>query len=151
MSAIDWRGKAHPRMIAPEGKGALAAPAFGAHAMNAECGICWDTMLPCQEVSQSECHPVSHFFHLDCYNRWLQTQRVTEPTRCPACRQFEIGEGDWYDFAEIFGFQGDDLTSVEELPKQAQRYIRCWQHGLVTEAEKRAAVDAARRLLACML
>ena len=99
-----------------------------------------------QEVSQSECHPVSHFFHLDCYNRWLQTQRVTEPTRCPACRQFNIGEADWYDFAEIFAFQGDCITAVAELPQQAQRYIRSWQRGTVTEAEKRAAADGARLL-----
>ena len=119
--------------------------------MDAECGICLGTMLPCQEVSQSECHPVSHFFHLDCYNQWLQTQSVMEPTRCPACRQFNIGEADWYDFATIFGFQGDDFTAVEELPQQAQRYIRCWQRGLVTEAEKRAAVDAARQLPARVL
>jgi hypothetical protein len=134
-------------MIAPERKGTLAAPPFDAYAMNAECGICWDTMLPCQEVSQSECHPMSHFFHLDCYNRWLQTQRVTEPTRCcPACRQFEIGEADWYDFAEIFGIQGDGITAVAELPQQAQRYIRSWQRGTVTEAEKRATADGARLL-----
>ena len=119
--------------------------------MDVECGICMGAMLPCQEVSQSECHPVSHFFHLGCYNQWLQTQSVMEPTRCPACRQFEIGETDWYDFADIFGFQGDDLKSVEEIPQHAKRYIRCWQRGSVTEAEKRAAVDAARQLPARVL
>ena len=114
--------------------------------MDAECGICLGTMLPCQEVSQSECHPVSHLFHLDCYNQWLLTQSVMEPTRCPACRQFVIGEGDWYDFSDIFEFQNDDHTTVAELPQHAQRYIRSWQRGRVTEAEKRAAVDAARQL-----
>ena len=84
--------------------------------MDVECGICLGTMFPCQEVSQSECHPVSHFFHLECYNHWLQTQNVMEPTRCPTYRQFEIGEADWYDFAEIFRFHGDGRTTVAELP-----------------------------------
>ena len=112
--------------------------------MDAECGICLGTMFPCQEVSQSECHPVSHFFHLDCYNCWLQTQSVMEPMRCPACRQLAIGETDWHDFAEIFQFPGDAISSVTQLPQQAQRYIRSWQRGTVTEAEKRAAADAAR-------
>ena len=69
-----------------------------------------------------------------------------EPTRCPACRQFVIGEGDWCDFADIFEFQANDHTTVAELPQHAQRYIRSWQRGRVTEAEKRAAVDAARQL-----
>ena len=113
--------------------------------MDVECGICLGTMLPCQQVSQSECHPVSHFFHLDCYNLWLQTQRIGQK-RCPACRQFVLGEADWFDFAEIFDFPGDDLATVASLPQHAQRYIRCWQCGTVTEAEKRGAVDAARLL-----
>ena len=116
--------------------------------MDAECGICLGTMLPCQEVSQSECHPVSHFFHLDCYNCWLQTQSVMEPTRCPACRQLGIGETDWYDFAEIFQFPGDAISSVTQFPQQAQRYRRSWQRGTVTEAEKLAAAKAAWRLRA---
>ena len=109
--------------------------------MDVECGICLGAMLPCQEVSQSECHPVSHPFHLECYNRWLQTQSVGQ-VRCPACRQFVIGEGDWCDFADIFEFQTDDHTTVAELPQHAQRYIRSWQRGRVTEVEKRVAVDA---------
>ena len=112
--------------------------------MDAECGICLGTMLPCQEVSQSECHPVSHFFHLDCYNCWLQTQSIMEPMRCTACRQLAIGETDWHDFAEIFQFPGDAISSVTQLPQQAQRYMRSWQRGMMMEAEKWAAVDAAR-------
>ena len=43
--------------------------------MDAECGICLDTMFPCQQVSKSECHPTPHVFHLDCFNLWLSTQR----------------------------------------------------------------------------
>ena len=113
--------------------------------MDVECGICLGTMLPCQEVSQSECHPVSHFFHLECYNRWLQTQRIGQ-VRCPACRQFVIGEADWFDFAEIFEFDGEELATVASLPQHAQRYIRSWQCGTVKEAEKQGAVDAARLL-----
>ena len=112
--------------------------------MDVECGICFDTMLPCQALSQSECHPVSHFFHLDCHNRWLQTQSVTEPPRCISCRQFQIGESDWYDFADIFNFPSDELTTVADLSRYAQRYIRAWQCGAVSEAEKQGAVDAAR-------
>ena len=54
--------------------------------MDAECGICLGIMLPCQEVSQSECHPVSHFFHLDCYNCWLQTQSVMALPYVPTTR-----------------------------------------------------------------
>ena len=57
-----------------------------------------------------------------------------------------IGEGDWCDFADIFEFQTDDHTTVAELPQHAQRYTRSLQRGRVTEAEKRAAVDAARQL-----
>ena len=114
--------------------------------MDVECGICLGSMLPCQEVSQSECHPLSHNFHLGCYNQWLQTQSILEPTRCPACRQFEIGELDLQDFADIFEFDADDFATVAELPQAAQRYIRSWQRGTVTEAEKRAAADAASLL-----
>ena len=113
--------------------------------MDVECGICLSTMHPCQGESQSECHPVSHFFHLDCYSRWLQTQRIGR-VRCPACRQFVIGEADWFDFAEIFEFDGDELATVASLPQHAQRYIRSWQCGTVKEAEKQGAVDAARLL-----
>ena len=72
------------------------------------------------------------------------TQSVMEPTRCLACRQLGIGETDWYDFAEIFQFPGDAISSVTQFPQQAQRYRRSWQRGTVTEAEKRAAADAAR-------
>ena len=110
--------------------------------MDAECGICLDTMLPCQEVSQSECHPALRFFHLDCYNRWLGTLRGLGPHRCPTCRQYEIGETEWYDFAEIFGFDPEDRETVAELPSEAQRYIRDWQRGAVTLAEMRARVTA---------
>ena len=115
--------------------------------MDVQCGICMDTMFPCQEVSRSECHPVSHVFHLKCYNRWLMTQNL-EPRRCLACRQFEIREMEWYVFAEIFDFHPDDHQRVAELSEEAQCYIRNWQRGAITHVEMEARASAARQLRA---
>ena len=81
--------------------------------------------------------------HLYCYNRYLQTQRGLEPTRCPICRQVTIGEMEWLDLAIIFDFNVDEFEEVEQLPWAAGQYARRFQRGEVTWREFRARVDAA--------
>ena len=67
-----------------------------------ECAICLDTILPYQEFTESECHPLRHMTHLDCYNAYLRTQSWRESSRCPICRQGVIGEMEWYAMASAF-------------------------------------------------
>ena len=81
--------------------------------------------------------------HLYCYNCYLQTQRGLEPTRCPICRQVEIGEMEWIGMATIFDFDADEYEEVEQLPWAARQYARRFQRGEVTWRELCARVDAA--------
>ena len=60
----------------------------------------------------------------------------------PDLPTIRIGETEWYDFAEIFGFDPEGRETVAGLPSEAQRYIRDWQRGAVTLAEMRARVTA---------
>ena len=66
-----------------------------------------------------------------------------EPIRCPICRQNQIGELEWYDFADLFGFDPEANMTVAELRHGVQRYIRDWQRGVVTLDEMRAQVAAS--------
>ena len=104
--------------------------------------ICMDTMFPCQELSFSDCHPVRHILHLDCYNKYLATQRGVPVTRCPMCRQFTLGEMEWLSLGVIFGFDADVLQEFEDLTPEAQSYARDFQRGVVTYAELHARADA---------
>ena len=115
---------------------------FRIFAAMAECGICMDTMFPCQELSFSDCHPIRHILHLECYNKYLATQRGVLATRCPMCRQFELGELEWISLAVIFGFEYDDFDELTDLAPGAQSYARDFQRGVATYAELHARADA---------
>ena len=109
--------------------------------MATECGICMDTMFPCQELSMSDCHPVRHFLHNECYNRYLATQGV-QSIRCPMCRQFVLGECEWLSLGTIFNFDSDEVLEFEDMPAAAQIYARAFQRGEVTEDELHARARA---------
>ena len=109
--------------------------------MSAECGICMDTMFPCQELSISECHPVRHFLHLDCMNKYLATQG-NRAICCPMCRQFELGEIEWLSLSTIFNFEYHHDIEFEDMPADAQIYARAFQRGEVTDDELHARGDA---------
>ena len=110
--------------------------------MAAECGICMDTMFPRQELSISDCHPVRHILHNECYNKYLATQRGIQATRCPMCRQFGLGELEWLSLSTIFKFDYDDDLEFEDMPAAAQIYARAFQRGEVTEDELHARARA---------
>jgi hypothetical protein len=111
-------------------------------AMDAECNICLGRLLPCQEVMQSVCHPISHISHVNCHNDHSKCNEG-RLARCPVCRWFDISERNWFEFAEIFDFNGDALESIADISAPAQRFIEDWQNGTVTNAEKEMALAAA--------
>jgi hypothetical protein len=119
--------------------------------MAADCGICMDTMFPCQELSISDCHPARHFLHLECMNKYLATQRGDYATRCPMCRQFELGEFEWLSLSTIFNFEYHDDLEFEDMPADAQIYARAVQRGEVTNDELHVRAAALMPQLAALL
>ena len=109
--------------------------------MATECGIRMDTMFPCQGLSMSDCHPVQHVLHLECYNKYLATQRAWV-SRCPMCRQFSLGELEWLSLSTIFNFDCDEVLEFEDMPADAQIYARAFMRGEVTYDELHARGDA---------
>jgi hypothetical protein len=75
-------------------------------------------------------------------NKYLMTQRGVQATRCPMCRQFELGEFEWLGLSVIFGFEFDGFNEFEDLTPEARSYARDFQRGVVTYAELRARADA---------
>ena len=108
-----------------------------------ECGICLDTILPCETFYESECHPLRHMTHLDCYNDYCRTRR--ESSRCPICRQVTIGEMEWHAMASVFGFDSVALWDVNQLPREAYRFARSYQRGEITRHQLWAMADAVRQ------
>ena len=75
-------------------------------------------------------------------NKYLATQRGDYATRCPMCRQFELGEFEWLSLSTIFNFEFDGWNEFEDLPADAQIYARAFQRGEVTYDELHARARA---------
>ena len=89
----------------------------------------------------SDCHPVQHVVHLECYNKYLATQRGWV-SRCPMCRQFGLGELEWLSLSTIFSFEYHHDIEFGDMPADAQIYARAFQRGEVTYDELHARGDA---------
>ena len=70
--------------------------------------------------------------------------RGLQATRCPICRQFELGEMQWIDLSVIFGFDSDTLYEIDQLPAVAQEYARSFQRGEITQEQLEAMADENR-------
>ena len=103
-----------------------------------------DTMFPCEEFHESECYPVCHTTHLECYNRYLLQQPGIRLNRCPICRQVTIGEMEWYCIADIFGFDADAVWAIDQLPREAYSFARSFQGGEISERQLFAMATALR-------
>ena len=89
----------------------------------------------------SDCHPVQHYLHLECYNRYLATQGG-QSIRCVMCRQFELGECEFHSLGTFFDFDSDEIIEFEDMPAAAQLYARAFQRGEVTARELHARARA---------
>ena len=67
--------------------------------------------------------------------------RGFQATRCPICRQFELGEMQWIDLSVIFGFDLDMMCEIDQLPPEAQEYARSFQRGEITQEQLEARAD----------
>ena len=70
--------------------------------------------------------------------------RGLQATRCPRCRQFELGEMQWIDLSVIFGFDSDMLYGIGQLPAEAQEYARSFQRGEITQEQWEARAGENR-------
>ena len=110
-----------------------------------ECLICMDTIFPCEVWTETDCFPNRHILHLDCYNEYLKVQPCgPQATRCPVCRQFELGEMQVIDLSVIFGFDSEALFEIDQFPAEAQEYARSFQRGEITQEQLEAMADENR-------
>jgi hypothetical protein len=63
-------------------------------------------------------------------------------SRCPVCRQFELGELEWLSLSTIFNFDYHHDIEFEDMPSDAQMYARAFQRGEVTDDELHGRADA---------
>ena len=97
----------------------------------------------------SDCHPVQHFLHMDCVNKYLATQRGWV-SRCPMCRQFDLGELEWLSLSTIFSFEYHHDIEFGDMPADAQIYARAFRRGEVTYDELHVRAAALMPQLAAL-